>query len=117
MAKLIITEGDTADWVYQLVDPETGEPLNLTGATVKLYMWSLPEQSIVIDGGSCTHNDTGGAITYSPALADVDDPGEYQIQYKVTLLDGSTKRYPDLNVDSRFTLVIEHAVEGQDTQG
>ena len=103
-------------WVKKLVDPSTGGPLDLTGATVTLYMWTLPHQSIVIDGGSCTHDDAGGTITYNPVLADVDEPGEFQCQFLVTLSNGKTKRYPDMSVDDRWIIKIGHVVESDDTQ-
>lgn len=115
MSHKTITEGDTKDWVYKLEDPETGEPMDLTDATVKMYMWELPSQSIVINGSACTHDDTGGTITYNVQAADVDEPGKFQRQWEVTLSGGDIKSYPDLDVEDRNILTIEDKVEGTDT--
>lgn len=113
--KLVLTEGDTANWVILLEDPESGAPIDLTGATVALYMWTIPEQGIVIDGAACSHDDDGGTVTYDVQLDDVDEPGEYQAQLKVTLANSKTRRYPDPQVDERWDIEIIHAVEGTDT--
>lgn len=110
-----ITEGDTEDWIFDVLNAQTDAARDLTGATVVLYMWSHPGSSVVIDGESCSHDDTGGQVTYSPAVADVDDPGTYQIQLKITLAGGDIKRYPDPQVQGRIYLHIHEAVENTDT--
>lgn len=111
----LITEGDTEDWVYVLEHPETQAARDITGATAKLYMWKLPGYEMVIDGESVTVDGSNGKLTYDVQAADVDDDGEYERQWVVTLSGGEQKTYPDPMVQERDYLKIKPRVESTDT--
>lgn len=109
-----ITEGDTEDWEILVLNAQTGEPRDLTGLTITLYMWHLELAEIVIDGAACTHDDEGGLVTYDTQDEDVDAPGVYQAQLKMVNAAGKSKRYPEPE-DGRWIIEIHEAVEGTDT--
>jgi hypothetical protein len=81
--------------------------IDLTGATVLFYaMWagndqgqnwdtiqwsqsqSSPAPHIEIDGAACTHNDSGGVVTYSPLTTTFDTAGSFFVQYRITFASG-----------------------------
>lgn len=111
-----IWEGDTEDWVFTIEHPETGAARDLSGATVTISMRSLRTGTMVIEDAACTHDDTGGTITYDVQTADVDDPGEYERMWTVTLAAGAgVKHYPDPDIQARDYLRIKSRVESTDT--
>lgn len=110
----LLTEGDTEDWEFYILNPMTGEPRDLSGLTITLSMWHLLTAEMVITDAACTHDDTGGKVTYDTQTDDVDTPGEYQAQAKVVDASGKVKHYPE-RADGRWVIDIGERVESTDT--
>lgn len=113
--KKVIYEGTTTDWVYKMTHPDTGAARDLTGVTATVSMWKIPSYSMVVTDAACTHGDTDGIITYDTQLADVDEEGEYERQWKLVLAGGEIEYHPDPNIQERDYLKIKRRIESTDT--
>jgi hypothetical protein len=127
LAPFYRTRGDTRPFVITIRDPDSGAIVDLTGAaSAKMYMqdaqywrgedydapWSRYNQgsaqsggvTLKVSAGTCTFasDRTTGKVTYAPTAADMDTAGEYVIQVKVVLSDGTILSAPqDGEPDSR----------------
>jgi hypothetical protein len=78
-----------------LVDDEN-DPIDLTGLSVKFYMYD-DLGTLVVDGGSCTiTSDENGLVQYSFAADDVDTAGVFWGYFQVYAAASPTvyDRYP-----------------------
>lgn len=108
-----MAEGDTDPLVYEVEDKSTGGLYDLTGSTVTFSMWRQTSHTVVFEGQACTHDDTGGQITYAWATADTDSPGDFFGQFKITLSNSKVKHEP---ADYKNLFIRIHSrVESEDT--
>lgn len=106
-------QGDTEPWEWVLMDSRRRKVLDLTDATVKVFVLKLPDSTVLIDGVAATHNNTGGKITFEPTADDVDIPGDYEVQVEITLPTGKIRTYPT-DKQGRGRLHIGHKIGGVD---
>ena len=94
-AHFTIKQGDTSPalsvqfkWDDSVVD--------LTDATVKMYMGLYDESSLLIDGATCTITDAeNGEIEYAWQTGDTDVVGLYEVEFVVTFSDGTIQTFPN----------------------
>jgi len=69
-------------------DEETGSYVDLTGATVKFQMRRPDDKNYRINQAATVVGDpTNGNVSYSWSANDLAVPGDYEVQWEVTLAD------------------------------
>ena len=87
-----LVENDTKPAIgWVLKDRETNDVIDLTTATVKLYVRALGSTTLKIDGRELTKPNGGGdgLVQYTPVSGDLDTPGQYEGDIEITFLDGT----------------------------
>lgn len=78
----------------QLIDAQTGSPINLTGSTAAFRMISQTDKSVKINDVSATFTDVpNGKVAYSWTGTDLDTPGLYWGWWIVTT-GGKSEHFP-----------------------
>jgi hypothetical protein len=88
-----------------------GSAVNLTGAdTVELFVSDGYTGEVIVSGVELVIDGTPttGKVSWSPDAADVDTPGIYDCQFKVTWNDLTTDWFPS---DSYLTLRLREDLE------
>jgi hypothetical protein len=87
-----LVQGDTAPIIRGVIrDDDTGDPLNLTGATVYFQMRKADDHRYTVNAQCTITSPTAGAVAYSLAANDLNTPGTYQGQYEVHYADTSVQ--------------------------
>jgi hypothetical protein len=90
MSDLNLVAGDTAPSLFgTLTDPATGEPFNLTDATVRFQMRLLTAGRWTVDSDAEVVGDpTAGDVRYDWIDGDTDTAGEYEARWQITYTSG-----------------------------
>jgi len=84
VADFTLKEGDTAPAIQATLYDINGNPVNLTGATVKFRMRPWNGGALIVDADATIVGDsTNGVVEYQWVEADTDDPGEYAAEWVV----------------------------------
>jgi hypothetical protein len=95
---LVLVQGDTAPTLRgTLTDDETGNPLDLTGATVFFQMRKKDDHRYTINAQCTLLTPSAGTVSYQLAANDLNTAGDYLAQFEV--------RYPDLRVQTTVTQI------------
>lgn len=88
--------GDTAPVVRATLLDENGDPVNLTGATVKFVMASTTTpRTVHIDEVAVLADAANGAVEYPWAVGDTALPaGEYVAEFEVVFADSRVQTFP-----------------------
>lgn len=109
MSSFFLKQNDTLPAIQYTFLDEDGDAINLTGATVKIYMQNATDGTTKIDGGSCTVTDAAnGVVTYSWADADVDESGLFWAEF-VADFSGEERSSPD---PGWLAVVISSSIRG-----
>lgn len=101
MADFHIKQGDTRPALEAvLMDPE-GNPVNLTGATVRLHMERKGE--MIVDAPCIIVDGPAGLVRYQWAVGDTDQPGTYAAEIEVTDASGGVETWPN---SEHWTFVV-----------
>ena len=93
-----LVQGDTAPILRGVIrDDDTGDPLDLTGATVYFQMRKNDDHRYTINAQCTITSANDGAVAYTLAANDLNTPGTYQGQYEV--------RYADTTVQTTYNPV------------
>lgn len=98
------SKGDTAPTLRNRIEDGSGDPIDLTGATVVINIafssWSYfysPKERIV-DGGACVVDPDQvtfkGFVDWTPLANDLEPAGEFQYQYLITFGGGAVQTVP-----------------------
>jgi hypothetical protein len=99
---ILIRQNDTAPAVSATLLDNVGNPLNLTGATVKFNMRNQLTKVAVISLGSVTIvNATAGQVSYVWQAADTLNNGNFEAEFLVTFADATKETVPN----NKFLLV------------
>ena len=72
-----------------------GDPVNLTGATVRFLMTLPSSDTPEVDAAaSVVGTATDGNVRYTSVAGDLDTVGTYFVEWKVTFGGGGVQRYP-----------------------
>jgi hypothetical protein len=83
-----LVQGDTAPILRGVIrDDDTGDPLNLTGATVYFQMRKADDHRYSINAACTITAPLTGSVSYTLANNDLNTPGTYQGQYEVHYAD------------------------------
>jgi hypothetical protein len=89
------SQGDTAPVIAEQLLDGAGNPAPLTGASVKLQMW-LPGAAVAKVDAAATITDAAlGKVSYTWTAPNLDTPGDYLAQWKVTYSGGAIERFPN----------------------
>jgi hypothetical protein len=93
VATFTLRQGDTRTAIKATLLDSSGQPVNLTGATVSFLMGRNGTQ--VINRYATIHDAVNGVVwsVWNPGETDV--PGFYHAEFKVTFSDGSVESYPN----------------------
>lgn len=93
---LTIRQGDTTPAFTTTVTDQSGDPLNLTGATVTFIMRALSAATPAVNAAMAITDAAAGAVQYSWSSSDTETPGLYMAELHVTLEGGGTYTYPNV---------------------
>lgn len=95
-----ITQGDSAPlWISKLGDSRD-DPLDLTGATVTLYVWErISDTALVLTGSAVVVTADPvprQRVQYKPATGDwlTVAPGDYALKWRVVFAGGDKESFP-----------------------
>lgn len=75
---------------------DNGEPLNLTGATVRIRMRSVLGGPLVVDSPAAVLAPaTDGVVSYQWTAGDTDEVGDYEVEFEVTFSGGAEQVFPN----------------------
>lgn len=87
--KLKLVQNDTRP-ILKFVITQNGLPVDLTGATVKIYLINSDTSAVKINGSSCTIIDAvNGVCRYSLTSTDTNTVGNYSGEVEITFSDGT----------------------------
>src|SRR5690348_3139484 len=102
MERFTIGQGDTRpELVTVLEEEDTGDVIDLTGATVTFTMTYVNEDGSLadaptVDDEPCSVTDeTGGEVSYTFTSADTATAGEYDAEFQITFGDGGIETVPN----------------------
>lgn len=89
-------EDDTASDIVDVLRDANGNPVNLTGASVKLVAVPLKGGDPKIDDPAALEGPpVDGGVRYSPAAGDTDTPGDFLGTWVVTYSGGDIQSFPN----------------------
>lgn len=101
-----LDRGDTGAPIAQTLLDGNGNPVNLTGATVKFHMEDASGNVVVDDSTHVTIvNAAGGQVSYQWQAADVANAGTFYARWIVTFAGGSIESFPDANVNPLVVII------------
>lgn len=90
---MIVKEGDTAPNPTSTLTDGSGNPVNLTGASVTARLEKLNE-TIVFERTAVIDNAVGGIVHYAWQAGDTANPGAYRLEWQVTFSGGAVETFP-----------------------
>lgn len=98
--KIKLVQGDTRPTlICTLTDENTGDPINITGATVLLKFRRVGATALTATITGSVTNGAGGVVAFfwtdDPTALD-GPPGEYEGEIEITFSDGSIQTVYDL---------------------
>lgn len=85
--------------VCVITDNTTGEPINITGATVLMKFRAAGEETLTATVTGAVTNGTAGQVAFYPASAPAmlaGDPGDYEGEIEITFPDSQVQTVYDL---------------------
>jgi hypothetical protein len=89
-----IKQNDTSPSLQATLKDAALDPINLTGATVRLHMKSV-DGTIKIDQPMTVVTPLQGLIRYDWQAGDTDTVGTYYVEFEVTYADASIETFPN----------------------
>ena len=87
---------DTAPPIQgQLTYLSTGQPPDLTGATVQFVMTAKSGTTPKVNAAATVVSALSGTVQYPPIAADTDTAGDFVAEFQVTFPDGSVETFPN----------------------
>lgn len=92
----VISQGNTIPSVTATITDPTGNPVNLTSATVTFVMRSEQQASATVNAAATIVSAPAGTVSYTFTTAQTGTPGLYNAQFNVTESGGGTYTYPNV---------------------
>lgn len=95
-ATFTFTQGNTRPFFsVQIVNDLTNGPVDFTGASVAFYFREQKARAAKVSGAACTITDAvNGLVEYRWAATDLDVPGVYDAEFRITHTDGKLQTVP-----------------------
>ncbi len=104
MADFVCKQGDTTPVFTATIVDNSGNVVNLTGATVTFVSRSLQAANTTTNAAATIVAPTAGTVSYTPTAYDTAVAGRYMVEWHYTLAGGATGTYP---VDGYQELTVE----------
>lgn len=92
MADKTFVQGDTApDITASLTSEDTGDPIDLSDAEVRFQMRKADDRRYTVNAPADVIDGMAGKVGYSWGPNDLSVPGQYQVQWEVTYVDGKVE--------------------------
>ena len=89
-----IKQNDTSPSLQAILKDALQNPIDLTGATVKLHMKSV-DGTLKINSTMTVTSAIGGTVQYDWQTGDTDSVGTYLVEFQVTYADGAIETFPN----------------------
>jgi hypothetical protein len=89
VSDLTFTARDTAPSVFGLLAFPNGDPVSLSGATVKFQMRLATSRRFTVNDDAVVLSPSAGTVRYDWAEGDLYIPGSYIARWEVTFGDGT----------------------------
>lgn len=90
-----LKSGDTAPVLEATLEDGSGNPIDLTGASVQFNLRQARAGDLLIDNGMTIADASNGLVRYSWADGETDVNGRYRAEFIVTYGDGSIETFPN----------------------
>ena len=100
-----IKQNDTSPSLQATLTDAALDPINLTGASVRLHMKSV-DGTLKIDEAMTVVTPLEGVIQYDWQAGDTDTVGTYYVEFEVTYADASVETFPN-NGNKTISVVKE----------
>jgi len=101
----LIKRGDRREPIERVLRGSDGNPVDLTGASVRFIMKTLEGVVKVDAGATIVGTPSAGRVRYSWGATDTDTAGPFRAEFEVTFGDGTKQTFP--NKDFIAVLVVE----------
>lgn len=92
---ILMKAGDTAPAVRATLLDVEGDPVDLTGASVKFILASQGDpHTVLVDEAAELEDAATGKVVYQWVDGDTDTPGSYDVEFEVVYLDGTVQTFP-----------------------
>ena len=88
-----VKEGDIGIPFAAVLKDNAGMPVDLTGASVDFVM-ALPNTIPKVNADATIDDPTGGEVSYTSGVTDLDTVGTYWVEWEVTFSGGQIQRFP-----------------------
>ncbi len=92
-ASFTIRRGDTAPAIQATLLDGAGNPVNLTGATVRLHVGRSGQP--IVDAPATIVDAAGGVVSYAWQAQDLATPGQWLAEWEVTYATGEVETFPN----------------------
>lgn len=98
-ADFLIRAGDTASVIQQTLEDENGNPVDLTGATVRFHLAPVTTNGTAVLDAAATVVQAGsasmGVVKYTWVAGNTGVAGLYLAEWQVTYSGGSVQTFPN----------------------
>lgn len=94
MADFTIAQGDTAPALEATLKDGDGNPVDLSGATIKFHMMTKRYNKSLVNKDATISDAANGKVQYSWAEGDTDTVGDHHIEWEVTHSNGDVESFP-----------------------
>ena len=103
MQQVFYVQGSTKPSLQVTLLDQDGNIVDLSSTTVTFSLIDAITGSLVINSGSCTVDASAGTVTYDWSATDLENPGKYIGEFKITYTADSTVHtvYDLIEVDVR----------------
>lgn len=90
-----IKQNDTSPSLRSFLRDGDGDPIDLTGATVKFLMRPIGGTTLKINDSAVIVTALSGLVQYEWEVGDTDTVGSYQAEFEVTYTGGDVETFPN----------------------
>ena len=95
MSIFYMKQGDTSPSLRTTLKDSSATPVNITGATVNMHMYTQDKVTVVIDAEMSISDAAGGVVTYDWQAGETDNSGWYWVEFEVTYSDATVETFPN----------------------
>lgn len=103
MVDFVLKQGDTSPSLAITLMDAAGNPVDLTGASVRFHMKPIDSPTVKIDATATVTDAANGKVRYDWQTGDSDTLGFFQGEFEVTFSDGTVGSFPS---DSSASFII-----------
>lgn len=86
---------DTSPTIQVQLKDSAGNPVDVTGATVKFIMKGTGAGSPKVNAAGALVTPASGIVSYTPVGTDTDTSGTYNVEWEITFSGGAKQTFPD----------------------